>query len=679
MRIAMKYKHSLPVICHNFCQVIFTTALLMACTPVQAALSTVRVAAGLSRPVFVTAPAGDADHLFIVEQWTGNIKILNRATNTINPTPFLTITGLSMGSEQGLLGLAFDPNYSVNGRFYVNFTNSSGNTQVRRYQRSVGNPNLADPSSALSILSFTQPQSNHNGGWMGFGPNGYLYIAAGDGGGAYDDDAGHDATVGNGQSLNTMLGKMLRVDINSDAFPADPNKNYAIPSTNPFAVSGGLPEIWAYGLRNPWRPSFDRTTGDLWIADVGQATREEINFQAAVSPGGVNYGWRLREGLIQTPNVVGGPKPPGAVDPIYDYPHSPAPVSGVSVTGGYVYRGPIAELQGQYFFSDYGNPKLWTLTYDGTTLTGPVDRTSQLVPNVGTYNQIVSYGQDAVGNLYIVDLDGEIFQIGPEPVWNGASSANNLWNTADNWGGATPAAGSELKFGALAPSGQIVSQNNLTGTPQYNGLRFLSGAAAYTIQGNAIGLTGAVINQSANDQIITLPILLAAGAGSFDTGAKNLTVNGIISGPVGLAKSGTGTLIFMASNTYNGDTAVNQGTLTLDGGDLADASAITVAAGAAFTVLSGTPVVGDITGQGATTVSGSGTVLTAQSIVQNTLTIGSGAKVIIQPIPGGPLAINDNLNSVPEPGSLLTLAMLACALLLYTARRKYLLASQNSL
>ena len=360
---------------------------------------------------------------------------------------------------------------------------------------------------------------------------------------------------------------------------------------------------------------------------------------------------------------VGGPKPAGAVDPIFDYPHSGGGVSGIAVTGGYVYRGPIAELQGQYFFSDYGNPKLWTLTYDGTTLTGPVDLTSQLVPNIGAYNQIVSFGEDGEGNLYIVDLDGEIFKVGPEPVWSGASSANNLWTTADNWGGVHPATGSQLKFGALAPSGQIISHNDISGTPQYNGLRFQSNAAAYTLEGNAIGLTGAVVNESANDQIIALPLVLGAGGGSFDTGAKNLTVSGVISGAAGLTKIGSGTLTLQASNIYTGNTTISQGTLTLDGGDLADTSDIIVANGAAFAVLSGTPVVGNISGQGSTIVTGNGTVLTALSIIQDSLTIGSGAKVTIQPIAGGPSTLSNNLTSVPEPSSLVILGIGAIILL----------------
>jgi autotransporter-associated beta strand protein len=651
-------------------KVIFTVALLIVCTPVQAATNGQRVASGLSRPVFVTAPPGDTSRLFIVEQWTGRIKILNRDSNTINAAPFLTVPGLSTGSEQGLLGLAFDPNYATNGRFYVDYTDSSGNTQVRRYERSGSDSNLANPASSLPILSIAQPQSNHNGGWLGFGPNGYLYIGSGDGGGDYDDDAGHDVSVGNGQSLNTMLGKMLRVDINNDAFPADPNKNYAIPASNPFAAGGGLPEIWAYGLRNPWRPSFDRATGNLWIADVGQATREEIDFQTASSPGGVNYGWRLREGLIQTPTAVGGPKPTGAVDPIFDYPHSGGGVSGISVTGGYVYRGPIAELQGQYFFSDYGNPKIWTLTYDGATLTGPVDFTPQLFPNAGAYNQIVSFGEDGEGNLYIVDLDGEVFKVGPEPVWSGASSANNLWTTAANWGSLHPAIGSRLKFGTLAPGGQIISHNDLTGTPQYNGLRFQPNAAAYTLEGNPIGLTGAAINESANDQIIALPLVLGAGGGSFDTGAKNLTVSSVISGAAELIKVGSGALKLKASNIYTGNTTISQGTLILDGGDLSDTSVINVANVAVFAVQSGTPVVGHIRGQGATVVTGSSTVLTALSIIQNSLSVGSAAAMFSQPTTGGPMALSDDLNSLPEPSNLILLGVGVIGFISYALRRR---------
>jgi autotransporter-associated beta strand protein len=663
----MKTNDPLSGVFRSLHQATIVVALLAAANSAPAALNSVRVASGLSRPVFVTAPPGDPSRLFIIEQWSGNIKILDLNSHTLNPTPFLTVSGLSTGSERGLLGLAFDPNYDVNGWFYVDYTDASGNTQIRRYQRSAADPDLADAGSGLPILSIGQPQSNHNGGWLGFSSAGYLCVSTGDGGGDYDDDAGHDPSTGNGQSLNTLLGKILRIDVNGDDFPADPNKNYAIPPDNPFALGGGLPEIWAYGLRNPWRPSFDRATGDLWIADVGQATREEIDYQPAASPGRENYGWRLREGLIQTPGAVGGLEPPGAVDPIFDYPHTSAPVSGIAITGGYVYRGPIAELQGEYFFSDYGNPKLWTLMYDGVTLTGPLDRTSELVPNLGSYNQIVSFGEDAEGNLYIVDLDGDVFQVGPAPVWSGASGANNFWTTADNWGGTTPATSHELKFGALAPGGHTLSHNDLGGTPSFNGIRFLASAAAYTLDGNPISLTGAVINESANDQVLALPLELAPGGGSFNTGTKNVTIGGVISGGVELIKTGDGTLALTASNIYSGDTTISQGTLALDGGDLNDASTVSVADGATFLVLSGTPGVGKITGQGSTTVTGSNTVLMAQSIHQNSLTVGSGARVVIQPSSGS--GSSDSVRPVPEPGAFILLGIFASCLLGIAVRR----------
>ncbi|MCZ6816143.1 MAG: PQQ-dependent sugar dehydrogenase, partial [Planctomycetota bacterium] len=283
-------------------------------TPVTAA----RIATGLNRPVFVTSPAGDVDRLFVVEQHTGRIRIISLGDGTINGTAFLTVTGLATGNEQGLLGLAFHPDYAANGFLYVNFTANDGTTHIRRYTAS-SDPNLADPASALTILTYSQPQSNHNGGWLGFGPDGYLYIATGDGGGGNDNDTGHTASTGNAQDvMDNLLGKILRLDVNGDDFPIDANRNYAIPPDNPFVGVAGDDEIWAYGLRNPWRASFDRRTGDFYIGDVGQREREEINVLPGSSIGGENYGWRLREGMIATPNV-GGARPPGAIDPIFDY------------------------------------------------------------------------------------------------------------------------------------------------------------------------------------------------------------------------------------------------------------------------------------------------------------------------------------------------------------------------
>ncbi len=392
----------------------------LSATPAAAAFLVERIASGLANPLFVTAPAGDTSRIFILEQHTGDIEIVALATRTRRTTPFLDVTNLSTGEEQGLLGLAFHPDYSSNGFFYVYVTHSSGATELRRYSVSAGDPNLADPSSMRLVLTFSQPQSNHNGGWIGFGPDGYLYVASGDGGNAYDSGSGHTSGTGNAQDVTSnLLGKILRLDVDGDDFPSDANRNYAIPPDNPFVGVTGDDEIWAYGLRNPWRCSFDRVTGDLWIADVGQQTREEINLQPATSGGGENYGWRLREGTISTPSV-GGARPPGAIDPIYDYAHGFGSTEGYSVTGGYVYRGPVTELVGHYFFADYLTEQIWSLAFDGsapgafdgTNYTDFQNRTLSLTPDIGAINTITSFGEDAEGNLYIVDRAGEVFRLG---------------------------------------------------------------------------------------------------------------------------------------------------------------------------------------------------------------------------------------------------------------------------
>jgi glucose/arabinose dehydrogenase len=391
-----------------------------------------RVASGLSRPVFLTAPPGDTDRVFIVEQHSGHIRILDLTTGALLTDPFLTVPGISTGNEQGLLGLAFPQTYDTLGFFYVYITDPT--TRVLRYQVSSTDPNLADPGSAAPVLDIAQPQPNHNGGWMAFGGDDYLYIATGDGGGTDDNDTGHTAGIGNSQdTTNNLLGKILRIDVSSDAFPGDPNRNYAIPPGNPFASTAGDDEIWTYGLRNPWRNSFDRATGDLYIADVGQGSCEEVNVQPDTSLGGENYGWRLREGTIQTPTgSVGGAPPPGAIDPVMDYPHSGATCSapgpgfvGASVTGGYVYRGPIPEFQGRYFFADYITGEPWSFVWDGSSPSGfdgtnYTDLTNHatdpnFLPDVGTIGSISSFGEDDAGNLYILDLfGGEVFML-PEP------------------------------------------------------------------------------------------------------------------------------------------------------------------------------------------------------------------------------------------------------------------------
>ncbi len=331
-----------------------------------------RVASGLRRPVFGTAAPGDPNRLYIVDARspgltpanTANIRILDLTTNSLLPTPFLSIPNVSTGSEQGLLGLAFHPDYASNGRFFVNYTDAVGTTIVQEYNRSTASPSVADPASARPILSIAQPFNNHNGGWMDFGPDNHLYIATGDGG------SGNDP-FNNAQTITgSLLGKMLRINVNADDFLADPNRNYAIPANNPFVGRTGDDEIWSYGLRNPWRPSFDRLTGDLYIADVGQGAREEISVQPAGSSGGENYGWDVREGMVGNPVA-------GAIDPIFEYPRT----VGQSITGGYVYRGPIPELQGHYFFADFVSNRIMSLRWDGSS---PTSHNGQTSPTLST-------------------------------------------------------------------------------------------------------------------------------------------------------------------------------------------------------------------------------------------------------------------------------------------------------
>lgn len=329
------------------------------------------------------------DHrLFILEKNTGKIEIVD-TTGTYIGT-FLNVGSLlSSGSERGLLGLAFHPNYASNGYFYINYTNTSGNTVVARYQVS-GNPNVANAGSAQTIITINQPFGNHNGGHIAFGPDGYLYIGMGDGGSA--GDPGNRA-----QNLNDLLGKMLRLDVDS-AFP------YAVPSDNPFVgVAGTQDEIWSYGLRNPWKFSFDRQTGDIWIADVGQNAWEEVNFRPASSTGGENYGWRCYEGNA-TYNTAACAAASTMVFPVQQYSHS-APTSFCSITGGVVYRGSkYPAMNGIYFFTDYCAGVLYGISgseSNGWTTT-----------NFGSAGSAVTAIQeDAAGELYIVRQGGVIAKI----------------------------------------------------------------------------------------------------------------------------------------------------------------------------------------------------------------------------------------------------------------------------
>ncbi len=367
------------------------------------ALTTVRIASGLNRPVYLTYPPGDSTRLFVVEQQTGRIRIIRN--NSVLARPFLDIGSLiSVSSERGLLSMAFHPDFPDSAYFYVNYTNASGALTLARFTVSP-DPDSADAGSELILLTVPEPEANHNGGTIAFGPNdGYLYLGLGDGGGGGD----LHGTIGNGQDSTTLLGSILRIDVNSGA-------PYAIPPDNPFVGRSGADEIWAYGLRNPWRMSFDRANGDLYIADVGQNAWEEIDFQPASSAGGENYGWRLMEGL-HCYNPPTDCDPGGLVYPITDYSHA----NGCAITGGYVYRGcRIPDLRGTYFYGDYCSGRIWSFRYDGATMTDSTERTAELAPGNGmSIDNISSFGEDIEGELYILDLaDGEIYKIVPaEPV-----------------------------------------------------------------------------------------------------------------------------------------------------------------------------------------------------------------------------------------------------------------------
>jgi glucose/arabinose dehydrogenase len=362
-------------------------------------LQPVGTALGLDFPLFVTAPPGDNTRLFVVEKG-GVIKIVVLATEQVLSTPFISIT-VNAAGEGGLLGLAFHPNYSLNGFFYVYIINAAGDTEIRRYTRSSTDPNVADPASVQLVLSVDQPAglTNHKAGWLGFGLDGFLYAALGDGGGGGDPGE-------NAENLNSLLGKMLRLDINApDAFPSDPLKNYAIPGTNPFAGPiPGFDEIWSYGLRNPFRNSFDRLTGDFYIADVGQGRQEEVNVStfASGAGAGINFGWDIMEGSLCFEPMMNCSTSDLAL-PILEYDHS----QGCSITGGYVYRGlAIPALQGTYFYGDFCQGFVRSFRFVNGVATEQADWVT-LRPG----GNITSFGEDAAGELYIVTSAGGLFRI----------------------------------------------------------------------------------------------------------------------------------------------------------------------------------------------------------------------------------------------------------------------------
>ena len=348
------------------------------------------VTSGLSNPVFVTTPPGDTARLFVVEQ-NGAIRVVRH--DSLLPTAFLDLSGhIAAGGERGLLSVAFHPSYAANGHCYVYFTNPAGDIRVVRYTVS-GNPDIADSTSGDTILkAFHETNDNHNGGLLLFGPDGKLYAGLGDGG------AGGDPP-GNGQNLDTLLAKMLRIDV-------DAGSPYAIPLDNPFIGNpAARPEIWLYGLRNPWRFSFDRNTGDLYIGDVGQNLYEEVDVIAAGSPGGENLGWKVMEGnhCFEASSC----SMTGLALPVLEYGHS----DGCAVTGGYVYRGTrVPSLAGLYLYGDYCGGWVRSFRYASGAATENRDW-----PSLSVSGGLSSFGEDARGELYITSHSGSLYRIVAHP------------------------------------------------------------------------------------------------------------------------------------------------------------------------------------------------------------------------------------------------------------------------
>lgn len=356
------------------------------------------VATGLTNPLLAESPVGDTSRLFVAQQ-NGKIRLIKDGT-LVGPA-FLDISDrVTSGGERGLLGLAFHPDYEQNGLFYLHYsgdgtTAPTGDTVIAEFSRSSADPDVADPSSERVLLTVGQPEGNHNGGAIHFGPDGMLYIGLGDGGGAGDQ---HGAT-GNGQALDTLLGKILRID------PGSPSggKQYGIPSGN-MTGSGALPEIWSYGLRNPWRWTFDPCTGDMYIGDVGQNKIEEIDVEPSGKGSGTNWGWRVMEGSSCYDPATNCDQS-GKELPVAEYDHS----QGCSVTGGAVYRGKtIPGLRGSYLYADYCSGRFWTFRYSAGKANDLTEITSSINPGKVA---VSSFGQDAAGELYVTSFDGNVYRI----------------------------------------------------------------------------------------------------------------------------------------------------------------------------------------------------------------------------------------------------------------------------
>jgi len=377
--------------CHFHAAVLLLSATLVVAQQLQ--LQTAFPNLTFTRPVDLQHPGDGSNRLFVVEQ-AGLIRVFDNSPTTSSAPIFLDIRNKvnDAGNEEGLLGLAFHPDYEHNGCFYINYTaNPPRRSVIARYQVRADNPNRADSTSERVLLEYSQPYENHNGGQLAFGPNdGYLYIAAGDGGSAGDPQ-------GNGQNLRTPLGKIMRIDVDTTSG----NRPYGIPADNPFAnnTAGYREEIFAYGLRNPWRFSFDAVAGTLWAGDVGQSRREEVDIIVI----GGNYGWNRMEGNLCYPSGNTSCDMTGFIPPIIDYGHS----LGSSITGGYVYRGnTVPRLAGAYVYADFGSGRIWSL--HESSAGGWVDSL-----RLSSGLSIASFGVDQNNELYLCAFDGKIYRFKP--------------------------------------------------------------------------------------------------------------------------------------------------------------------------------------------------------------------------------------------------------------------------
>ncbi|NQY96687.1 MAG: PQQ-dependent sugar dehydrogenase [Henriciella sp.] len=383
-----------------------TLNLQITVTDVTETIAVRRVGTGFSQPLGLVALPDGSGRVLVLEK-AGRVRVLTPDTGAIASVDFLDVSGsISTVRESGLLGLALSPNFPTDRTLYVNVNNTSGDTEIRRFQTFAGSLDQVDASTSDVILTISQPDSNHNAGWIGFDANGFLVVPTGDGGGSGDPS---DFA----QNPQSLLGKVLRLDVSGDDFPSDPLRDYVIPAGNTFTdPANGLPEIFAIGLRNPFQSSFDPVSGDLLIGDVGQGAIEEIN-RLPMTDNSFNFGWAVREGTA----FFKGPDQPEFTPPVAEYPRGTGPREGQSVTGGLVYQGPVEAFQDTYIFGDFISNNVWGIPVadlvNGQTV--PASQFSilnaEFVPDQGSLTSIAAFGTDEVGNLYIVSLGGDVFRM----------------------------------------------------------------------------------------------------------------------------------------------------------------------------------------------------------------------------------------------------------------------------